>query len=114
MTETGRLVAFYGAGEPMRIEEYAVPQPEPGAIVVRTTLANVCGSDLHVWRGDQDLKKMGRALPRHMGHEQCGRVHAMGEGVTADSAGRRDTGESPRTWRCSPRRWAPASPSPRS
>lgn len=87
MGETGRLVAFYGAGEPMRIEEYAVPEPEPGAIVVRTTLANVCGSDLHVWRGDQDLKKMGRALPRHLGHEQCGQVHALGEGVTADSAG---------------------------
>jgi D-arabinose 1-dehydrogenase-like Zn-dependent alcohol dehydrogenase len=87
MAETGRLVAFYGAGEPMRIEEYPVPEPEPGAIVVRTTLANVCGSDMHVWRGEQDLKKMGRALPRHMGHEQCGRVHALGEGVTTDSAG---------------------------
>jgi len=87
MAETGRLVAFYGAGEPMRIEEYPVPEPEPGAIVVKTSLANVCGSDLHVWRGEQDLKKMGRALPRHMGHEQCGRVHALGEGVTTDSAG---------------------------
>ena len=87
MAVTGRLVAFYGAGEPMRIEEYPVPEPEPGAIVVRTTLANVCGSDLHVWRGDQDLKKMGRALPRHLGHEQCGQVHALGDGVTTDSAG---------------------------
>jgi threonine dehydrogenase-like Zn-dependent dehydrogenase len=87
MAHTGRLIAFYGAGEPMRIEEYPVPEPEPGAIVVRTTLANICGSDLHVWRGDQDLKKMGRALPRHLGHEQCGQVHALGEGVTTDSAG---------------------------
>ena len=33
MADTGRLVAFYGAGEPMRIEEYPVPEPEPGAIV---------------------------------------------------------------------------------
>src|SRR3954454_8431807 len=87
MAETGRLVAFYGAGEPMRIEEYEVPEPEPGAIVVRTTLANVCGSDLHVWRGGQDLKKMGRALPRHLGHEQCGEIYALGEGVSVDSAG---------------------------
>ncbi|MCC6176034.1 MAG: zinc-binding dehydrogenase [Chloroflexi bacterium] len=87
MAGTGRLVAFYGAGEPMRIEEYPVPAPEPGAIVVRTSLANVCGSDLHVWRGEQDLKKLGRALPRHMGHEQCGTVHALGEGVTTDSNG---------------------------
>src|SRR4051794_38725194 len=87
MAEMGRLVAFYGAGVPMRIEEYEVPEPEPGAIVVRTTLANVCGSDLHVWRGEQDLKKMGRALPRHLGHGQCGEIYALGEGVSVDSAG---------------------------
>jgi threonine dehydrogenase-like Zn-dependent dehydrogenase len=85
--EIGRLIAFYGAGEPMHVEEYPVPAPEPGAVVVRTILANICGSDLHVWRGDQDLKKMGRALPRHLGHEQCGRIHALGEGVTTDSTG---------------------------
>ncbi len=33
MGETGRLVAFYRAGEPMRIEEYAVPEPQPWARV---------------------------------------------------------------------------------
>src|SRR3954447_5696946 len=84
---TGRVAAFYGPGKPMVINEYPVPDPEPGAIVVKTTLANVCGSDLHVWRGEPDPKKMGRALPRHMGHEQCGRVHVLGAGVTTDSAG---------------------------
>ena len=87
MAKTGRLVAFYGAGEPMKIEEFEVPAPGPGAALVRTSLANVCGSDLHVWRGEQDLRKMGRALPRHMGHEMCGRIHALGEGITTDSAG---------------------------
>jgi threonine dehydrogenase-like Zn-dependent dehydrogenase len=51
------------------------------------TLANVCGSDLHVWRGDLDPEKRGRALPIHNGHEGTGRIHALGEGVTTDSNG---------------------------
>ncbi len=34
----GRAAAFYGTGKPMEIKEYPVPDPEPGAIVVKTTL----------------------------------------------------------------------------
>jgi hypothetical protein len=30
-TTTGRLAAFYGAGKPIEIKEYPVPDPEPGA-----------------------------------------------------------------------------------
>jgi threonine dehydrogenase-like Zn-dependent dehydrogenase len=43
---SGRVAAFYGPGKPMVINEYPVPEPAPGAIVVKTTLANICGSDL--------------------------------------------------------------------
>lgn len=89
MTETGRAATFHGAGQPFRLVEYPVPEPEPGALVVRITLANVCGSDLHVWRGELDPAKRGRAVPVHQGHEAVGRVHALGAGVTADSEGRR-------------------------
>ena len=87
MVRTGRLAAFYGPREPLRIEEYPVPEPEPGAALVKISLANVCGSDLHIWRGELDLRKLGRALPRNLGHEMCGRIAALGEGVTVDSAG---------------------------
>ena len=38
-----------------------MPDPEPGALVVRVTRANVCGSDLHIWRGDGALGAMARA-----------------------------------------------------
>ena len=39
-------------GKEFEIREYPVPDPEPGAALVRVTLSNVCGSDLHVWRGE--------------------------------------------------------------
>ena len=86
-TRTGRAAAFYGAGKPIEIKEYPVPEPGPGSALVRISLANVCGSDLHAWRGDVDFAKRGRALPRHLGHEGTGRIAALGEGVTADSNG---------------------------
>ena len=84
---TGRVAAFYGTGKPMVINEYPVPDPEPGAIVVKTTLANICGSDLHQWRGEFDVAKFGRPYPQILGHEMTGRVHALGDGVARDTAG---------------------------
>ena len=69
MTTTGRAAIFRGFGQPFEIRDYPVPEPGPGAAVVRITLANVCGSDLHTWRGDLDPAKRGRALPIHQGHE---------------------------------------------
>jgi threonine dehydrogenase-like Zn-dependent dehydrogenase len=85
MGEIGRAAAFYGQGQPFRINEYPVPEPEPGAALVKITLANVCGSDLHMWRGELDPAKRGRAVPIHQGHEGTGRLAALGEGVTHDS-----------------------------
>lgn len=84
---TGRVAAFYGPGKPMVIKEYPVPEPEAGAAVIRTTLANICGSDLHQWRGEFDVAKFGRPYPQILGHEMTGRVHALGAGLTRDTAG---------------------------
>ena len=83
----GRAAVFHGLGVPFEIKEYPVPEPGPGAALVQITLANVCGSDLHAWRGDLDYAKRGRALPRHQGHEGTGRIAALGEGVSTDSNG---------------------------
>jgi threonine dehydrogenase-like Zn-dependent dehydrogenase len=87
MAATGRAAAFYGYGQPFRFNDYPVPEPEPGAALVRISLANVCGSDLHVWRGELDPVKRGRAVPIHQGHEGTGRISALGQGVTTDSNG---------------------------
>jgi threonine dehydrogenase-like Zn-dependent dehydrogenase len=78
---------YVGSGQPFQIRSYPVPEPEPGAALVQITLANVCGSDLHLWRGELDPARRGRALPIHQGHEGCGRIAALGAGVVADSNG---------------------------
>jgi len=88
MADKARMAVFHGAGKPFQIREYPVPDPEPGAILVKVAMANVCGSDLHYWRGELDYVKMGRPLPLNTGHEHVGRVAKLGPGVTTDSAGR--------------------------
>ena len=85
--QTGRVAAFYGPGKAMQIKEYTVCEPEPGGIVVKMTVANVCGSDLHQWRGEFDVERFGRPYPQILGHEMTGTVDQLGEGVTRDTAG---------------------------
>lgn len=87
MADTARLAVFHGAGKPFEIREYPVPEPEPGAALIKIALANVCGSDLHYWRGELDYRKMGRPLPLNTGHEHVGTIARLGPGVTSDTAG---------------------------
>ncbi len=87
-TKMGKAAIYHGLGHPMEIKEYPVPEPEPGAILVKMRRADICGSDLHMWRGDVDLATLGQPLPVILGHEMVGEVAKLGEGVTTDSAGR--------------------------
>ncbi len=84
---TGRIAVLKAYGGDFELREYPVPDPEPGAILVRLTRAGVCGSDLHIWRGE--MKEIYGAAPRDLtfGHEMCGRIQRLGAGVTLDSAG---------------------------
>ncbi|MBO09726.1 MAG: zinc-binding alcohol dehydrogenase, partial [Planctomycetaceae bacterium] len=88
MTETGLVAAFTGVRRPFDLLEFPVPEAQPGAAVVRITMANVCGSDLHIWRGTYDVSR-GHSEPfcLSIGHEMTGVVHELGDGVTVDSAG---------------------------
>jgi D-arabinose 1-dehydrogenase-like Zn-dependent alcohol dehydrogenase len=87
MADKGQMAVFHGSGKPFEIREYPVPEPEPGAMLIKIALANVCGSDMHYWRGELDYVKMGRPLPLNTGHEHVGTVAKLGPGVTTDSAG---------------------------
>ncbi len=53
------------------------PQPAPGEVLVRPTLAGVCGTDLHIHEGG-----FFSAYPLTPGHEILGEVAAVGSGVT--------------------------------
>ena len=89
MTETGLVAAFTGVRKPFSLLEFPVPEPGPGAILVKVRMANVCGSDLHIWRGDYDVS---RGLPEphclSIGHEMAGEVAQLGDGVTCDTTGK--------------------------
>ena len=86
----GRVIAFTGPRQPFEIHEFDVPDPEPGAIILKITQAGICGSDLHAWRGDDQLTSYGRPEPpgRTIGHEGTGLVYKLGEGVSTDSLGK--------------------------
>jgi threonine dehydrogenase-like Zn-dependent dehydrogenase len=87
MPETGRIAEFHGPTQPFKIREVPVPDPEPGSIVIKIIGSNICGSDLHAWRGDFATKGLGGQLPTVLGHEMIGTVAKLGEGVGTDSDG---------------------------
>ena len=78
MSETGLVAVFTGVRRPFELREFPVPAPEPGDIVVKIRLANVCGSDLHAWRGEYDISR-GQAEPfcLSIGHEMAGEVASL-------------------------------------
>ncbi len=87
MPETAFVAAMTGPRQPFALREYPVPDPGPGALLIKVTLANICGSDLHLWRGDYKPTDTGNPNFRSAGHEMTGSVAKLGDGVTVDSAG---------------------------
>jgi len=71
-------------GKPLQIREYAIPEVQPGGILVKVEVAGICGSDIHQWRGRLPLDQR---LPQIPGHETIGRIVKLGEGRTHDAAG---------------------------
>ena len=65
------------------IEEYEVPEPAPGTFILRTELAGVCATDAHMYAGGLG----GIPYPIILGHEFCGVIDKLGEGVTTDAIG---------------------------
>lgn len=86
MATTARAAVFFGPGKPFEIKSVPIPEIEPDGVLIRVTHANICGSDLHFWRGDAPLR-----LPDDgwiFGHEMTGRVARLGARVKTDSLGR--------------------------
>ncbi|MBZ6496971.1 zinc-binding dehydrogenase [Natrinema longum] len=77
---TGHLVYLNGPRD-LEFREYEVPDPDPHAVVTEVVRSNVCGSELHVWKGDHPLKDC------VLGHEALCRISELGENVDTDSAG---------------------------
>src|SRR5580704_13828744 len=76
-------MVFLGPGRPLECWQGEVGDPGPGAVLVRTVIAGVCGTDAH--RLDGDLPDPG--FPVTFGHEGIGEIVALGDGVTTDYGG---------------------------
>jgi putative phosphonate catabolism associated alcohol dehydrogenase len=83
MSDKGTAVFFLGVGQPLEAREYPLPDElEPGAILVKTRMATVCGSDMHSWRGRRPFP-----TPSVLGHEGVGTVLRLGRAAERDTAG---------------------------
>jgi threonine dehydrogenase-like Zn-dependent dehydrogenase len=81
---TGRgTLAYLDGPKSVQLREYDLPTPEPGDLLTEVVRANVCGSELHIWRGEHP--HIDEAV---LGHEALCRVVETG-GEVRDSAGRR-------------------------
>jgi alcohol dehydrogenase len=80
---TMRANVFVGANN-IRIEEVPLPTAGVGEAVIRITLTTICGTDLHILRGEYPVKP-GLTI----GHEPVGVITELGPGVTGYTVGDR-------------------------
>jgi 2-desacetyl-2-hydroxyethyl bacteriochlorophyllide A dehydrogenase len=70
-----RAAVLHGPHD-LRVEETSPASLDPGDVLVRVTLAGLCGTDYSIWTGDRPVR-----YPRIMGHELLGIVEAVGADV---------------------------------
>jgi (R,R)-butanediol dehydrogenase/meso-butanediol dehydrogenase/diacetyl reductase len=81
-----RAAVFYGR-EDLRLEQVPEPRPGPGDVKLRILFNGICGSDLHEYYDGPITTRTtphpltGVRNPVIMGHEMCGEVVEVGEGV---------------------------------
>lgn len=76
------------------VQEVPDPEPGPGQVVVDVTRVGVCGTDVEFYTGEMAYLHSGHAhYPMRLGHEWCGTVSAVGDGVDPSWLGRRTTGD---------------------
>jgi threonine dehydrogenase-like Zn-dependent dehydrogenase len=80
---TMRATVFHGVND-IRVEEVPRPHAGPGEAVIRITLTTICGTDLHILRGEYPVRP-GLVI----GHEPVGVIAELGAGVTGYKVGDR-------------------------
>jgi alcohol dehydrogenase len=83
MSTKMKATVFHGP-ENIRVEEVPRPHAGAGEAVIRITLTTICGTDLHIVRGEYPVRP-GLVI----GHEPVGVIEELGEGVTGYKIGDR-------------------------
>jgi alcohol dehydrogenase len=66
------------------LEEKVIPHPGPGEAVIQVRLTTICGTDIHIIRGEYPVRE-GLTI----GHEAVGVIHELGLGVEGYHIGQR-------------------------
>lgn len=74
MRQSVSTALFHGAGQPFELCEQQITTPNADEILVRVSLATICGSDLHTFTG-----RRAAPVPCVLGHEAVGRIVAPTE-----------------------------------
>ena len=82
-TDTMRATVFHGPGD-IRVEEVPRPHAGAGEAVMRVTTTTICGTDVHILKGEYAVRS-GLII----GHEPVGVIDELGPGVTGYEIGQR-------------------------
>lgn len=80
---TMKAAVFVGKQQ-IKIREVPKPEPRAGEALIRITLTTICGTDVHILKGEYPVKP-GLII----GHEPVGQIEALGPGVEGFSIGDR-------------------------
>jgi 2-desacetyl-2-hydroxyethyl bacteriochlorophyllide A dehydrogenase len=75
-----KAVVFHGVND-IRVEEVPRPHPGPGEAVIRITATTICGTDVHIVKGEYPVRP-GLIL----GHEPVGVIEELGAGLDKEYA----------------------------
>lgn len=76
------------------VVEVEPPVAGPGQVVVDVERVGLCGTDVEFFTGEMAYLQTGQeSFPVRLGHEWCGTISAVGEGVDPALLGRRTTGD---------------------
>ncbi len=78
-----RAAVFEGKGK-IALREVPKPEPGPGQALLRVTLTTICGTDVHILRGEYPVKE-----GLIVGHEPVGVIESVGPGVHGYAPGDR-------------------------
>jgi alcohol dehydrogenase len=80
---TMQAAVFVEKGK-IELREVPKPVPGPGQALMKVTLTTICGTDVHILKGEYPVKP-----GLIVGHEPVGRIEALGPGVSGFSLGDR-------------------------
>jgi len=76
------------------VHDVEAPAARPGHVVVDIERVGLCGTDVEFFTGEMAYLHQGHAkYPMRLGHEWCGTVSAVGDGVDPAWIGSRTTGD---------------------